>query len=497
MICEDYSGGSDSADARHEDLRSSREHAHARPLAETGDPRELEGGGSCGVGEGRVEIPVDQAKGGRVTASEKKQKLQADGEALVDGVGAGGVVGNAAGVDGTGDDIGTGEVELQPDGTTRLDGTETGEVELQTVGAEFAHGVGTGEVDGKSAGVNGAGDGIRAGEVELQPDGTARLDDIGTDKVDGKAAVVDGAGSGEVPIVDFDLERIRVKAIAEAAARAVRDAVEVNRKTDLARARRAKESRWLADRQQKLEREASRDSKRREKLQRRESKENRKGERLRPPAEGTEGPVGVEREAVAEEGRGMSAQGGVQGCVPAAAVRTEALVDKVNGRRVTADEARATGAEKQKLRTDGHALSNGTVAGEVEKLRGGGIALLDGRGAGRGDHGAAVMDDSDSSAGGYPLVDANQEELQAKAVVEVAERVARDAVGATRKTDLTRDRRAERALRRAKRQEKVERKASRDSRRDTKRLKKLKDRESRARSQPGAAGRKETSEESR
>ena len=560
LICEDHPRGFGSADARHEDLRSSREDAHPRPPAETGDPREREGGGSCNIGEGLVEIPVDHAKGRRVTvdeasaASEKKQKLQVDGPALEDGVGAGGVGGNAAGVDGIGDDTGDGEVELQPDGTARSDGTGSGDVELQTGGAELVRGMGSGEVDRKAAGVNGAGDRVGAGEVELkpdgaarldgigtgevdlqtggaeilhsigtsevdgqaagansagdgmgavagelQPDGTARLDGIGTGKVDGKAAVVDGAGAGGFPIVDFEPKRILAKAMAEAAARAVRDAVEINRKTDVARARRAEKSRRRAEKKQKRERRASRDAKRREKLQQhRERREKRKGERSRRPVEGTEGPVRVEREAVAERGRGVSAHGDVQGCVhAAAAVRTETLLDEVNGRRVTADEAGATGAEKQKPQTDGRALSGGTGAGEVEELRRGGIALLDGVGAGRRDHKAAVMDDSDSGAGVYPLVDATQEKLRAKAIVEMAKRAARDAVKDNTKADLARARRAEKALRWAKRQARVERKASRDSRRDAKRLKKLKDRESRARSQAGAAGAKGASEESR
>lgn len=524
---EDYSGGSDLAEARQEDLSATREHAHARSLAETDDPAgELPRGGGRSDGEGRVEIRSDQAKGGGVPGDragatiENKRKLQTDGQALVDGIGAGevqevqtggtglvggtgtgGVDGKAASVGGKGDAIRAAEVEPQTGGTERVDGLLAGEVDGEAAGVgATGDDIAAGKVAGKAAGVAGTGDGIRAGEPELQLNGTARLDGTGTDEVDGKAAGVDATYACEFPVIDVELEAIRAKVIAEAAARAVRDAVEINRKTDLARARNAEKAGRREEKKEKLERKASRDARRRKKLQDRESREKRKtGEQLGPPVEGMEEPARLEKEAVAGEGEGMLAQGDVRGGVhaAAAAVGTETRADEANGRRVTADESSATGAKKQKLQTDGHAALDDLGAGEAQELERDGIEVLDGMGAGGVDPREAGNDGSGAGSGGFPFVDVKQEELRAKAVVEVAERVARDAVEANRKADLARARHAEKARRRAQRQEKVERKASRDARRDERRLMKLQDRESRMLSQREAASGTVSSEGSR
>lgn len=562
---EDYSGGSDLAEARQEDLSATREHAHARSLAETDDPAgELQRGGDRSDGEERVEIRSDQAKGGGVTAdetgatNENKSKLQMDGQALVDGVGAGevrevqtdgtglvggigtgGVGGKAASVGGKGDAIRAAEVEPQTGGTERVDGILAGEEDGEAAGVggtgdgigagevggkaagvgDTGDGIGTGDVPGKAAGVGGTGDGtgagevggkiagvagtgdgIRAGESELQLDGTVRLNGTGTGEVDGNAASVEGTGAWEFPVIDVELEAIRAEAIAKAAARAVRDAVEINRKTDLARARNAEKARRREEKKEKLGRKGSRDARRRKKLQDRESREKRKtGERLGPPVEGMEEPARLEREAVAGEGAGMLAQGDVRGGVHAAAAPagTETRADEVNGRRVTADESSATGAKKQKLQTDGHAALDDLGAGEAQELERDGMEVLDGMGAGGADHREAGNDGSGSGSGGFPFVDIKQEELRAKAVAEGAERVARDAVEANRKADLARARHAEKDRRRARRQEKVERKASRDARRDERRLMKLQDRESRMLSQREAATGTVSSEGSR
>ena len=117
---------------------------------------------------------------------------------------------------------------------------------------------------------------------------------------------------------------------------------------------------------------------------------------------------------------------------------------------------------------------------------------MNGSKTGEMDGEAAVVDGT--GAGGFPFVDPKQEELRAKAIVEVVERVAGDAVEVERKAGLAWARHAETARRRAKTQEKMERRASRDAGRDAKRLKKMRDLESRTRSRPVAAGRQKSSD---
>lgn len=161
-------------------------------------------------------------------------------------------------------------------------------------------------------------------------------------------------------------------------------------------------------------------------------------------------------------------------------------------RKRAADEAIVTSAKKRKVQDAAQALLDGVRAREVEPRRDG-IALMDGMGTDGMDHRAEVVEGSGSGADEFPFVNAQQEEIRAKAVLDVAERVARDAVEVKRKADLARARHAEKARRHAKRQEKMERRASREA----KRLKKRQDQESRAHSQPGDAVGNETSEKER
>ncbi|CAM9408627.1 unnamed protein product, partial [Laminaria digitata] len=123
----------DSDEARQEDLPATREHPHARSLAETDHPQEIQGEASCSDLGVPVEVRLDQVDGRRVTAdeasatSETQKKLQTNGQALVDGVR-------------------TGEMELQTSGTELVDGIGTGQVEPRAGGSERVDGIETGQV---------------------------------------------------------------------------------------------------------------------------------------------------------------------------------------------------------------------------------------------------------------------------------------------------------------------------------------------------------------
>lgn len=147
-------------------------------------------------------------------------------------------------------------------------------------------------------------------------------------------------------------------------------------------------------------------------------------------------------------------------------VGVEIGVGQLKRRRVTSDEASATSQKE----TNGQANVDGIGAGEVE-LQPDGLALCDGTGIDEVNRKAVAVGGTSSAES--PFVEAAQEDLRAKAIVEGAERVTRDAVEVKRKAESVRARHAEKARRRA---EKLGRRASRNARR----LKKLQDRESRA-----------------
>lgn len=97
----------------------------------------------------------------------------------------------------------------------------------------------TGRATWDAAEVNrGAGHARDRHTEELRTCGQALMDGIGTGEMDGSAAAVDVTGAGGFPFLEPKHEELGTEAVAGIAGRVTRDTAEVQRKTDLAQARR-------------------------------------------------------------------------------------------------------------------------------------------------------------------------------------------------------------------------------------------------------------------
>ncbi|CAM9987999.1 unnamed protein product, partial [Laminaria digitata] len=405
------------------------------------------------------------------------EKLQISDRPLMGGVGTGGVYRNAAVVDGTGAAGGIRFVEARPEGRRAMAVAET-----------------PAGVARDAAEIKRRYDLARAAE-NLQIAERPLMGGVGTGGVYRNTAVVGGAGAAS----GFPFERLRETAATEATERATREAAEMKRKADLARARHA-ENLQISERPLMGGVGAG------------EANRNAKTPGGTDAAGGCRfavaRPEGVRATAVAE--------------VPARAARDAAEVQR------KADLARARHAENLQISERPLVSSVGTgeicrdaavvggagaadwfpfiearpgglrapaVAGvaeraardpaeakrktdfapflQSEKPQKGGNLLADSVGTDEVYRNAAAVDST--GAGEFPLAGARLDELRAKAAAEVPAKVARDAAEIERKAERARARRAERTRRHG---ERLERRASRDARR----LQKLRDRESRAKS---------------
>ncbi|CAM9764205.1 unnamed protein product, partial [Laminaria digitata] len=288
-------GALGSAEATQKELPATREHAHARALAETDHGRESEGGGALrngevgsektlvdGVGNGEVgrnsAIMDSAGAGGFAFAEARLEELRAravaevarrvagnakvhpDGRVLVDGIWTGEMGRNSA-LDGEGaGSFAFTEArleELRANAAAEVAERVVRDAELKVRGRALVNGAGSGNVNRNEAVVEGIGVGrfafmearlekLRAravaemtgrvtGNDEVQPDLRTLVDGVGTGEVDRNAAVVSGAGARGFPIAATKIAEVPTQAVAEVAGRVTRDAGEVKRNADLAR----------------------------------------------------------------------------------------------------------------------------------------------------------------------------------------------------------------------------------------------------------------------
>lgn len=297
------------------------------------------------------------------------ENLQTGGRGLLGGVGTGEVCRNAAIVGGTGTAGGSPVVEAGPEGLRAM-----------------AVADGRGKLARDAAEADRNADRARAGRPEnVQLCERPLMNGVGTGEVRRIAAAVGGTGAaGGLPFAEARLEGVRAQAAAAWAERVARDAAEVKRKADLARARREDSLPTVG----------------------------------RALADGV-GAGRVHRNAAVahDPGAGGFPLGEARPEVPRATAVAE-VADKADGD--VADVKRradlAWGRHADKLQISERALMRGIGTGEWDRNAG----AVGGTGA----------------VGGFMFVEARPEGLRAKAVAEEAERAARDAVEARRKADL-------------------------------------------------------------
>ena len=187
------------------------------------------------TGAGGVELQMDgTALMGGPAAGEVD--LQVDRTALTNGILAGAIELETAQTVQNG--VGAGELELSTDLTELMGGTAAGGgmEQLPTDWTRFMDG--TDEVE-QQTGETALADGKGESEVEQQrTKRTGLTDSIGAGELDRRAAVVDGICVNGFPFVETKIiDDVRSKAVVEGGGRVNRDAVEVKRKVDLAKAR--------------------------------------------------------------------------------------------------------------------------------------------------------------------------------------------------------------------------------------------------------------------